>query len=126
MRTLALTLTLLFAATALADGPTDGGVPADAAPPPADAAPPAEATPAAAAPPPTAAPPKPTAEAPYSLLSATPPPEPSVPAHARPTPLYRSALLWTSVIFGAGAVAAICVGAGLAASFHPRYALVTF
>jgi hypothetical protein len=115
MRTIALTLTLLLASTALADDPVDGGAPpADAAPPPADAAPP------------SAAPPSPASESPYSLLSATPPPAPDVPAHARPTPLYKSALFWCSVILGAGAVAAISVGIGMAASFHPRYALVSF
>jgi len=122
MRTLALSLTLLLATTAFADDPVDGGAPADAAPPPADAAPaPAEGAPAAA---PAAA--TPAGEAPYSLLGATPPPQPDLPAHARSTPFYRSALFWTSVVLGAGAVAAIAVGAGMAATFHPRYALVSF
>ncbi|MGZ3428312.1 MAG: hypothetical protein ACXVCV_16780 [Polyangia bacterium] len=115
MRTIALTLTLLLASTALADDPVDGGAPpADAAPPPADAAPPA--------PTPT---PAPTSAAPYSLLSETPR-QPDVPARARPTPLYKSTLFWCAVVLGAGAVAAISVGAAMAASFHPRYALVTF
>jgi hypothetical protein len=122
MRTIAPTLVLLLASTAttaaFADEPVDGGAPpADAAPPPPDAAPP----------PPDAARAAPsTSGSPYSLLSATPPPAPDVPAHARPTPLYKSTLFWCSVILGAGAVAAISVGIGMAATFHPRYALVTF
>src|SRR5207302_114119 len=62
MRPLALTLMLLLASTAFADGPVDGGAPpADAAPPPADAAPP----PADAAPPPS------KSAAPYSLIATT-------------------------------------------------------
>jgi hypothetical protein len=110
MRSLALTLTLLLASTAFADEPVDGGAPpADAAPPPADAAPPKPAT----------------STAPYALIATTPA-APDVPAHARPTPLYKSTLFWCSVILGAGAVAAISVGIGMAATFHPRYALVTF
>ena len=118
MRSIALTLTLLLASIALADGPVDGGAPpTDAAPPPADAPPP----PADAAPKPAAATP-----APAAMLSATPPPTADVPAHARPTPIYKSTLFWCSVILGAGAVAAISVGIGLAATFHPRYALVSF
>lgn len=133
MRALALVSALLLASAALADPPTDGGVPADAAPPPADTAPPpadaapppADAAPAAASLPPVGAPPK-VAPDPYALLGAAPPPQPDAPPHARPTPLLRSALFWTSVIFGAGAVAAIAVGVGLAATFHPRYALISF
>ena len=116
MRSIALTLTLLLASTALADSPVDGGAPpTDAAPPPADAAPP-----------PADAAPKPTATTPAVMLSSTPPPAADLPAHARPTPIYKSTLFWCSVILGAGAVAAISVGIGLAATFHPRYALVSF
>lgn len=126
MRALALVSALLVATAALADAPVDGGVPADAAPPPADAAPPpGDAAPTPATLPPVAAPPK-VAPDPYALLGAAPPPQPDTPPHARPTPLLRSALFWTSVIFGAGAVAAIAVGIGLAATFHPRYALISF
>lgn len=123
MRSTALALALLLSTAALADAPVDGGVPADGAtapsdmgPPPTDAAPPVAATPATPATPPTPPP---------ALVVATPPPA-DAPAHARPTPLYRSPLFWTSVIVGAGAVAAIAAGVGLAATFHPRYALVSF
>jgi hypothetical protein len=119
MRTLTLVTTLLFASAALADDPVDGGAP------PADAAPPLdEDSPAPSTPAPTT--PAPASAAPYSLLSTTPPPGPDVPARARPTPLYKSALFWCSVILGAGAVGAIAIGVGLAATFHPRYALVSF
>ena len=121
MRTLALVMTMLFASTALADDPVDGGAPpVDAAPPPADAAP------APATPPPAPATAPPANASPYSLLSSTPPPGPDVPAHARPTPIYKSALFWCSVILGVGAVGAIAIGVGLADTFHPRYALVSF
>ena len=115
-RALALGLTLLVAApSARADQPVDGGVPTEAAPPPAEAA----SSPADTLTPPS--PPKPSALVPLTAAAtATEPP------HARPTPLHRSALFWTAVVLGAGAVAAIAVGIGLAATYHPRYALVTF
>jgi len=133
MRAVALSLTLLLATSAWADGPVDGGVPADAAPPPADAASPlpdaAPSSPSSPSSPSPAAPlpaRPPSSAAPYSLLGASPPPQPDVPAHARPTPLYRSPLFWTAVVLGAGAVAAIAAGAGMAATYHPRYGLVSF
>ena len=116
MRSLALPLTLLLASTAFADDPVDGGAAADAAPPLADTAP--SPTDAAANPPPTTSP--------YSLLPSTPPSRTDAPAQARPTPLVKSTLFWCSLILGAGAVAAIAVGIGMAATFHPRYALVSF
>ena len=114
-RATALALALMLVATsAWADDPADGGAPTDAAPPSSDAAPPPVVTT-------TPPPPKPD---PHALVSApaAPPDQP----RARPTPLHRSALFWTSVILGAGAVAAIAVGIGLAATYHSRYALVTF
>ena len=125
MRTTALVLTLLFSSVALADTPVDGGVPADAGTAPADAgtAPADGGTPLPPAPLPAPTP-APT-PAPQPLVSTTPPPS-DAPAHARPTPLYRSPLFWTSVIIGAVAVAAIAAGIGLAATYHPRYALVSF
>jgi hypothetical protein len=136
MRTTALLLTLLLPPAALAGQPVDGGVPADAATAPtdggaapADGAAPAPTPPPAPAPPTPAPPPAPPAPtpAPQPLVSVTPPAATAdTPAHARPTPLYRSPLFWTSVIIGAGAVAAIAAGVGLAATYHPRYALVSF
>jgi hypothetical protein len=125
MRTTALVLTFLLSSAALADPPVDGGVPADAGTAPADAGT-APADGGVPVPPPAPLPaPTPTpTPAPQPLVSATPPSD--APAHARPTPLYRSPLFWTSLIIGAGAVAAIAAGIGLAATYHPRYALVSF
>jgi hypothetical protein len=117
LRSLALALALVCVATTVRAEPTDGGVqPSDAAPPP-DTAP---AAPAPPTPPPTPSP----APSPPSVTLA--PSAKDTSPHARPTAIHRSALFWTSIAIAACAVVAIGVGAGYAASYHPRYALVTF
>lgn len=115
MKSLALGLALVAVTTSVQAQSVDGGAPPDAAPAPASAPP----TP----PSPPAPPPAKAAAAPAAAL-ATPPADGA--PRSRPAAIHRSALFWTSIVLGACAVVAIGVGAGLAASYHARYASVTF
>ena len=121
VRLVALIAALILAVAARADAPLDGGATGDASS--IDATAPDAATTNDGGVAPVVA--APTAPEPYTLMPSNPPPN-DAPPRARSTPLYRSPLFWTSVILGAGAIAAIAAGVGLAATYHSRYALVSF
>jgi hypothetical protein len=104
-----------------ATAPLDGGAPPDAASATEAPSAPPSTTPAPSTAPSSTTPPS---TAPSSTIA--PPPPKLANADARPTRLVRSPIFWVSLAVGAGVIAGVLVGVGLAASFQPRYALVTF